>query len=196
MSNDVFPALAGITWPVIRAPMFSTIIQTGSDLSELRGTFAPQPVYDFTLTYDILRSDSHAEFQTLCGFFENHGGSFDSFLFTDVSDANVSNQVFGTGNGVATVFQLIRGMGSSNVAVKNIANAAVTINNSPVANFTTSNGVLTFTPAPAANDVLRWTGSYYFRCRFGEDSQEFEQFMRLFWQVGQIKLRGALGLQI
>lgn len=194
MSNDVFPVLAGISWPVVRGPVFSTMIQQGVDLSELRATFMSAPIYDFTLTYDILRNDAHAEFQQLCGFFEARLGSWDSFLFTEPADANVSAQVFGTGNASAVAFQLIRSFGASNAPVKNLNSApTITVNNTPTSNFTVSAGLVTFTSPPAANAVLRWTGTYYFRARFGADTSEFEQFMRQFWQAGTIKLRATLG---
>jgi uncharacterized protein (TIGR02217 family) len=194
MSNDVFPVLAGLTFPFTRAPVTNTLIQTAVDLSELRATFMTAPVYDYSLSYDILRADSHAEFSQLVGFWEAHLGSWDSFLFTDPSDANVSAQVFGTGNGVAANFQLIRTLGTANAPVKNLNNApTITVNNTPTSNFTVSSGLVTFTSPPAANAVLRWTGTYYLRARFGADTQEFEQFMRLFWQVGTLKLRATLG---
>jgi hypothetical protein len=78
--------------------------------------------------------------------------------------------------------------------VKNLNGApAITVNNVPNSNFTVSAGLVSFTSPPAANAVLRWTGTYYLRARFGADTQEFEQFMRLFWQVGTLKLRATLG---
>lgn len=194
MSNDVFPVLAGLTFPFVRAPVTNTLIQTAADMSELRATFMSAPVYDYTLSYDILRNDSHAEFSQLVGFWEAHLGSWDSFLFTDPSDSIVANQVFGTGNGSATQFQLIRTLGVANASVKNVNNTPIiTVNNTPNGNFTLSDGMVTFSVAPAANSVLRWSGAYYLRARFGADTQEFEQFMRVFWQVGSLKLRATLG---
>jgi uncharacterized protein (TIGR02217 family) len=198
VSNAVFPTLAGITWPVVRAPVFSTLIQTATDLSELRATFMSEPVYDITLTYDILRSDSHAEFQSLSGFFESRQGSFDSFLFTDLNDSTANAQVFAVADGVSSNYQLLRTLGGANAIVKNLNGApTITVNNVSNSSFTVSNtGVIQFSTPPVANAVLRWTGSYYLRARFSEDTTEFEQFMRLFWQVGQIKLRAALGTQL
>jgi uncharacterized protein (TIGR02217 family) len=197
MSDAVFPSLSGLTWPVLKTPRFSTLIQTGADMSELRATFTDQPVYDITLTYDLLRSGAQAEFQSLCGFFEARAGAFDNFLFTDATDSQVSNQVFGIGTGAEANFQLIRSLGTGNAVVKNLNGApTITVNNVTNSSYTITNGLVTFNSPPTGNAVLRWTGSYYYRCRFAQDEVEFEQFMRLFWQAGQIKLRGALGLQV
>jgi uncharacterized protein (TIGR02217 family) len=197
MSNDVFPVLAGLTFPFVRAPVTNTLIQTAADLSELRATFMTAPMYDYSLSYDILRNNALNEFAQLAGFWEQHLGSWDSFLFTDPSDGNAVVQVFGTGNGVAANFQLQRSLGPANAPVKNLNSApTITVNNTPTANFTVSAGLVTFTSPPAANAVLRWSGTYYMRARFGADTQEFEQFMRLFWQVGTIKLRATLGANL
>lgn len=197
MSDEVFPTLAGLSWPVTRTPNFNTMRQTGSDLSELRGTFTLYPVYDITLTYDILRNDAHDEFRTLVGFFEQRLGSWDSFLFTDVDDYQVANQVFAVADGNTVDFPLIRTFGGSNTPVRNLNGApTLTVNNVPAANYSITNGIVHFSLIPAANTVLRWTGAFYYRCRFSEDSVEIEKFMRLFWQAGQIKLRGSLGLAI
>ena len=53
-----------------------------------------------------------------------------------------------------------------------------------------------FTPAPGANVALTWSGTYYFRCRFQQDQQEFKEFMRQLWEAGSVKFRGSLGRKI
>lgn len=51
-----------------------------------------------------------------------------------------------------------------------------------------SNGVVTFSQAPAASAALSWTGSYYWRTRFDTDELTFEQFMQQFWRTGEVRL--------
>ena len=42
---------------------------------------------------------------------------------------------------------------------------------------------VTISPAPAAGAALSWTGTYFWLCRFDEDSLEFSNFMYLFWEL-------------
>jgi hypothetical protein len=69
------------------------------------------PRWEWEVTYDVLRSDSNAEFQTLVGFFNARQGSFDSFLYSDTYDNSVTTQNIGGGTGTATAFQLVRTFG-------------------------------------------------------------------------------------
>lgn len=50
-----------------------------------------------------------------------------------------------------------------------------------------SNGVVTFGVAPASGAILTWTGSYYRRVRFMEDTADFQQFMYKLWQLKKIE---------
>jgi hypothetical protein len=72
----------------------------------------------------------------------------------------------------------------------------ITVNNVPNSNFTQTAGLIQFTSPPAANAILRWTGTYYMRCRFLQDTVEFDKFMRIFWQAGQVELHGCFGTKI
>lgn len=51
-----------------------------------------------------------------------------------------------------------------------------------------STGLLTFAPAPGYGAQILWSGSYYWRYRFEQDSLSLDEFMRNFWQSGQVKL--------
>ena len=48
-------------------------------------------------------------------------------------------------------------------------------------------GQLTFTTAPASGAAVSATYSYYFRCRFFEDSMDFEKFMSQLWAAKSVK---------
>ena len=38
----------------------------------------------------------------------------------------------------------------------------------------TTKGLITFTTAPASGAVLKWSGAWYYRCHFKEDTAEFQ----------------------
>src|SRR5215207_7054155 len=88
----------------------------------LRVLDQPYPVWTWTLTYSLLRDKwdtrgaggpgaGYDELRTLAGFFLQQQGAFQPFLFDDPTDNAVADQVIGTGNSGATVFQLVRSMG-------------------------------------------------------------------------------------
>lgn len=41
----------------------------------------------------------------------------------------------------------------------------------------------------AAGGIFQWTGSFYYRVRFDDDSMDFSQFMQNFWEVKKVKLK-------
>lgn len=201
MSDALYPSLAGLTYDTVKAPRFNTGVQIAVDLSELRATFASTPVYDFTLAYDLLRdSISHQELKSLAGFYMARFGAWDSFLFQDPDDSVALGQAFGTGDGVTEDFQLIRSFGDWNEPTKNIGSADIYVDavlQTPTTDYTrSSTGLISFTSAPAANTSLTWDGVYYFRCRFTNDTTEFNQFMRQLWEAKVVQFVGTLGTKI
>lgn len=202
MSNEVFPSLPGLTWNVVKEPLFNTKVQTSVNMAELRAAFANTPVYDFTLGYDVLREyDAFAELRSLGGFFLARQGRWDSFLFSDPTDFNVAGQQFGTGNGVATAFQLTRAFGAFREQVSQLSGAPQVYANgvllsTPSQYNVSSTGLVTFASPPATNANLAWSGSYYFRCRFKEDVSSYNNFMRDLWELRSLTFRGSLGTKV
>lgn len=198
MSNALFPTLAGLTWDTVKTPTFNTLVQTAVDGSELRCSYQSTPVWEFQLSYDLLRDDTiFNELKTLGGFFLNRHGKFDSFLFLDDDDSSAQYQVFGTGDGSTTEFQLIRSFGNFTEQVSNIQAGPSVYANAVVANATVgSTGLVTFNSAPAVGANLAWIGRYYYRCRFKEDAVDFNQFMRRLWEAKTVEFIGSLGTKI
>lgn len=200
MSDAIFPALPGLTWGRIKAPIWKTKIQQAVSGRELRAAFRQYPTYKFTLTHDFLRASAELEFQTLIGFFNARQGSYDSFLYADPADNAVTAQSFGTGNGATTQFQLVRTLGSAIEPVMNL-NGNPAIYKAGVlqtlgSGYTISNGLVTFTAAPANGAALTWTGSYYHRCRFEQDSIDFDAFLADLYAQKKLSFIGSLGLKI
>lgn len=205
MSNSIFPALSGLAWPVVKAPAFNTKIQRAVSGKEYRAKYMQYPLTTFSLSHDLLRdAASFQELQQLMGFFNARQGSFDNFLFNDITDNAALSQNFGTGDGNTATFQLQRsyGNGSAN-AVDLVMNANVITsvydgpNNIPHAagagNYTVSNtGVVTFGTAPGAGNAITWNGTFYYRCRFVDDSLEFSEFMSGLWELTKLQFIGSI----
>lgn len=193
MSNAVFPALVGLTFPVEKTPLWSTKIQPVTSGKETRIGFWSYPIWQYSIGYDILRSDAvNLELQTLVGFFNARQGSFDDWLFNDPDDNSCTASFFGTGDGTTTAFQLARTWGGVSEPVRAVNTVSqVTKNGTPTAAYTlnTSTGVITFTTAPSAGQVLAWSGTFYWRCRFGEDQVTVAKFVKDFWETKTVKFQ-------
>lgn len=185
MTLRLFPALAGVNYPVKKTPNWSTDVQTsvsGKIVALSRWTY---PRYSIELGYDFLRSDNaFQEYQDLVAFFNLAGGRANMFRFNDPDDNAVTNQGFGAGDGVTQAFQLTRSRGGFlfswvdpvfyPVTAQIYANSILLTLGVDYTISTT--GLVTFTVVPAVGVPLMWTGTFNWLCRFDEDSSTFEQF--------------------
>jgi uncharacterized protein (TIGR02217 family) len=205
MSNAVFPALAGLGWTVKRSPLWKTRVQESISGKEVRIADWSFPRWQWQLSFDFLRGDPvNAEFQALAGFFNQRLGMFDSFLYQDADDNSVAAQSLGTGDGATTSFQLVRVLGGfvePILAPNAVPGVTVLINGVQQSSGfsvapwgTSAPGSLTFTAAPAAGAPIAASFSYFFPCRFVEDSMDLEKFMVQLWQgkkVGFVSLKSS-----
>lgn len=210
MSNVVFPSQAnipGLSWSVKQHPMFNTKVQRAVSGYESRTAYMQYPLWNITLSYDVLRDakylSGYTELQTMVDFFLNRQGMFDSFLYDNPNDNSATSMNIGTGNANNTTFQLSRKFGGSagtfNEPVNN-ANVVTSITFNGVAqsaanyNISTT-GLVTFSNAttrPGANVVVAWNGSYYYRCRFTLDEGGFDNFMRGLWELKELSFVGSV----
>lgn len=123
MSNAVFPSILGLSWDVKKTPTFASKVQSAVSGKELRLAYMSTPLWQYTLSYETLRSDARADFQTLLGFFLARQGMFDSFLFTDPHDNAVAAQLFGLGDGATAAFQLLKTYSGYSEPVQNVNSA-------------------------------------------------------------------------
>jgi hypothetical protein len=149
------------------------------------------PRWEWTLTYEFLRETaSLTEMQDLVGFFNARFGPLDDFLFTDPDESSVSALQFGTGTGSQTQFPLARLFGGFAEPVGYAVPSSITVNGTPTALYTLlSNRIVQFNSAPANGAVLRWTGTYAYRCRFVDPDMEMEKFLSMMWKSSGIKIR-------
>lgn len=179
MSTQVLPSLLGLGFPVTRAPVFATRVQTSISGKEVRIADQVYPRYKWTVDFNFLRANALAEFQSLIGFFNARQGQFDTFLYQDATDNAVTAQVIGTGDGSTQAFQLISTFGGYVQPIL-APNTGGTINiylngTKQTTGYTVtgwgnaSPGVLTFTSAPSSGVAITADFGYYFPCRMSSD---------------------------
>lgn len=193
MTIPALPALAGLTFPVKKAPTFSSTIEHRA-VSGVSATQNPQPwpEYAYELPYSCLRADAaNLELQQLQGLFESLKGPGLPFHFPDPDDGAVANQAIGTGDGATTDFGFVRTLGLSTIPVQDAIAAGLVVK---VGGVTQTLGVdfsLLTTPQYGTNYGVRFAGghipaaaaaitasfSYYWLSRFTMTAAEFSKFM-------------------
>lgn len=204
MSTIVFPTLAGLTYPVVRTPIFKTLTQEAVSGRENRAALWVYPRWKWTLSYDFLRDDANNEFRTLLGFWLARQGAYDSFLFDDVDDDYVADQAIGTGNGSNLNFPLVRTLGGFTepiLAVNTGIGATVKVNGA-VQGFNTQwiwlfgnygpYGIqFTAGNAPANGADITASFSYYWPVRFLADENDFSKFMNRLWDLKKLEFESV-----
>lgn len=194
MSNAVFPTFPGLTWDATRTPVWSTTHKPSVSQRDFRSANASYPLYKYKLSYEVLRQTTgFAEFTALVGFFNARRGSFDSFLFTDPDDCTVTAQSLGPGDGSNRLFQLVRTFGGFVEPVFDVNSAPLVyldgVLQTLATNYTVSGtGLVTFVVAPGAGAAATWTGTYYRRICFAQDTAEFNKFMSNLWALKTLEL--------
>jgi uncharacterized protein (TIGR02217 family) len=198
--NDVgvFPSLPGLSWSVTKSPVAQTRIQRAVSGRELRAMDYPYPLYQFQLVFNFLRqTPGYNELSTLLGFVEACYGAYGTFLFDDPADDTATGQGIGTGDSSTTQFQLQYAKGAAVAFVRpidavNVLNAVYFegITQSPstygCATGLNSSGLVTFNTPPPSGVAITADFTYYFRCRFTDDSYQFENFMYQLWQLKKL----------
>lgn len=197
MSNSLFPSLPGLAFPVTKTPMWKTTTQEAQSGKEVRIGKWSFPRWKYSLPFEFLRdrADPKDELWELLGFFNQHRGSHESWLFEDPDDKSVTAQSFGTGNGARTVFQLLRTKGGFTEPVRGnptSGDGVPAIYKNGVlqtisTHYTIANGIVTFTSAPANGVALTWTGGYYWRCRFSDDYVDVSKFAKDLWEAQKVE---------
>src|ERR1700743_2118205 len=206
MSNSIFPIPSlpngSRGWPVNKYPLFNTIVESPvSGRGETRISTTPYARWNFELTFPLVKgtfNDATSYLNQLVGFYMQMQGQANSFLFNDPQDNTISNSApatFGLGDGSTKVFQLTRPIGNYQDIIQNLnGTPTIYVNGASTTAFTIDSlGVVTFTTAPANSAVLAWSGGYYFRCRFSDDSlSELSQVFTNTWQLAQIKFQSII----
>ncbi|HSM99024.1 MAG TPA: DUF2460 domain-containing protein [Gallionella sp.] len=197
MSNAVFPVLPGLAWDILLSPLFNTKVHRSVSGYEVRAAFMVYPLWKFALKYEVLRDNaSFNELRTLVGFYNARQGQFDSFLYSNPSDSSVTAQQFGVGTGSQFTFQLTRSFGGYVEPVHNLnGNPSIYVNGvlkTLTTDYTISaTGLVTFLASPPNGASITWTGSFYYRCRFLSDTNDFNQFMKNLYNLSKLEFIGS-----
>lgn len=202
MSAAIFPKLRGLSWPKTETPVYSTRVTKHVSGRETRVQLYKYPLYEFEITHNGL-SDARqsplgaGSLQTLYGFWLARGGSFDTFYvrksdFTGNScDSRAEGQQIGVGDGVTTTFTCVRQVTPAYIEPVGIvepqgANAYV---NGKLVSFTCKwPNQIVYSVAPALGTVLTADYTFYFNCRFQDDTTDWENFAATYWRNKSLKL--------
>src|SRR5258708_7765414 len=219
MSNLLFPKIKGLAWDVVMVPTTSTEIQQSLAGREVRIQNFVNPIWEFTLHYEYLLNDprfrdenENTPLETLVGFWLARGGQFDDFLLnlTDLTgrleDSVYSGQPIGTGDGNNKNFQIVRNIGGFLEAVQNPMNQVATVYVNGTAkvqgtDYTISNGLVTFTSAPAVAAAITADFIFLYRVRFDQGTSrssnssgstkegiELSNFYYNLWECKEVQL--------
>ncbi|MCE6006342.1 DUF2460 domain-containing protein [Acinetobacter soli] len=213
MSDVLFPELPGLEWDLTKTPMFNTKIMQSVNGRELRASYQAVPKYQISMSFAFLReSKGRKELQQLEGFFLERRGSFDSFLFKMPEDNKF--QCTFTGDGVQTSFQLYKQINTTQIPLQHTQPeqsedqlmwdevASQLMWSDPddqmwLLQFGITNNGLLQIPIPlAAGESITITGTYYYRCRFADDEQQYTNFMSKLWKAGKVEMVGSLGNKV
>lgn len=187
MSN-YFPDLPGLSWNRKKTPIWSTKIQTTVSGKELRASYYSYPKWQFALSYEVLRDSGQAEIQSLIGLFNTCKGSFDYFLYSDPDDHIVTGQIIGIGDSSSKAFGLVRAYGDFIEPIGAVnGTPLVYLNGVATTAFTFTGNGINFSIAPPSGVLITWTGSFYYKCRFSQDSLEFNQFLHQLWEAKKVE---------
>lgn len=212
MAYTVFPSLPGLSWSVFKEPQFKTRIQKGVSGRELRLTFQPVPTWMFKLKFDFLRDKNDLrmapwgttfnELREILGLFLAQQGALSPFAFNDPTDNAVTGQAIGTTDGNTATYQLIRTMGVSPygqfnepILAPNVVNAIYLNGNVQDPGFYSvnfNNGTFTFSNIPGSGFAITADFTYYFLCRFNDDTISLENFLFQLWALNELKLQSIL----
>ncbi|KQD14618.1 DUF2460 domain-containing protein [Acinetobacter baumannii] len=213
MSDVLFPELPGLEWDLTKTPMFNTKIMQSVNGRELRASYQAVPKYQISMSFAFLReSKGRNELQQLEGFFLERRGSFDSFLFKMPEDNEF--QCTFVGDGVQTSFQLYKQINTTQIPLQHTQaeqsedplmwseNASKLMWSDPESQMwllqfgITTNGLLQMPIPLAAGESITITGTYYYRCRFADDEQQYTNFMSKLWKAEKVEMVGSLGNKV
>lgn len=192
MTTPLFPTLPGLGWSRAKRPIFSTRIATHVSGREVRRANYFYPLYEFELTFELLRAGAAQELETLMGFFLQCQGQAGVFRYVDPQDHLVTGQSLGTGDGITTGFTALRNLGGWVEPVGNLE----AVSRVALGGVDTTTGwtiaapnMLTFATAPAFGKTVTADFSFSYLCRFGDDKHGYEEFMSALWANKSVKFQ-------
>ena len=200
MTTPVFPAIGTsklLGWSTTIEPRFMTNEIVKVSGRSVRRQQYEQAIYGIELTYQVLRSaPAYDELQTMLGFYNQMQGQLTPFFIEPPGLADIAGQELGVGDGTQTEFVFIATYGAS-IYVEPVAGlesvATVYLNGTPVSpsDYTVSSTwpyTLIFAIAPTIGAVVTADYTQYWLVRFSDDTQDFNQFMKMLYELKTLKL--------
>jgi uncharacterized protein (TIGR02217 family) len=205
MSSLLFPyTLPGIQFDYLRYYVPSTGVQQAVSGKTSTIAYRPYPLVHFEYAWEFLQDYNSGiaplGLQQLVGLINQVRGRYDTFLHTDPDFNAVTAQSFGTATVDLDTYQLVATYGNSGgpgtaELVQNLNGTPTLYANGTAISASTYSigptGIVTFTTLPTVGDVLTWTGSFYYRCRFDKDHYDFKKMMRGLWSVDKISFESV-----
>lgn len=199
-SIPTFPVLKGLTWPVGRAPIQSTLKQEAISGKQTRLQLYTYGRYKYGLTFSYLGSGAqNQDWQLLLSFFQSVAGAALPFHFNDSYDNQVAGQVLGYGDGASLAFNFVRTLSLVTEPTQDVTQSSVTVRVSTAVQDPSTYSFLTDPNwgctygiqfeagnAPAAGAPVTADFSYNWLCRFDDDTAEFSSFMFNFWELKKL----------
>lgn len=214
--RDLLPGLTyGSKWSPLFVNMPTATTASGADIDL---GLAEYPLHDFELTYELLRDgrgwgNGHAlptlEFRTMMGFHLQIAGTLGRFLFRNVDDHQVWQNVIGVGDGATTTFTLTRTFGANGFfATEPVGQVelggrapfnaylggSATPVNPTLYSVSTANplmNTITFATAPAGGQSISVDMSYFYYCKLAQNNNTFEKFMERLWALNKVSLHSC-----
>lgn len=212
MSNAIFPDInpGSNGWlyklPMNVTPQFRTLVQRpANNRGVLRISTTPFPIFTFNLELPYIfgrPTDINNGYQQIIGFYGQMLGQADDWLFSwPGNNTIVTPNVFGIGDGLTKQFFLTKKVGGMLELIQNFVtdSPVIYVGGSVVNTWSIDqSGLLTFATAPSIGLQLAWSGSFYYRCRFLEDSLQDLQLIRAgdgqpdMWNLKSLKFESIL----
>ncbi len=210
--TPILPTLNGFS--VHKKPIWAALPEESVSGREVTYATAAFPLWEFELTYEVLRSETqnifpdpyyapNLEFEAIATVFLACRGQYGRFFYDDLTDDSRAGQFLGTGNDVQTVFPMVRTIGfgattiTETVGGVNIgAGVRVYLNGISVpslGNWSIGSDLqtLVFNIPPNVGVTVTSDFYFYYLCRFLEDMTDFEQFYHNLWLVKALKFRSV-----
>jgi len=212
MSYTIMPALPmSMAKGLRKAPAFNTAVQ---EVAAARGNAAaglkPYCTWEFEFDLDKISGNEAAAATVIAQFLGTYMACYGRnklFLFTDPQDFAVTHASgsgmlafkptgpSAVGDGTSTQFQLARLIGGAGWDIVQNLNGAIQIKVGGVVVVPASispTGLVTFTTPPINGATLTWQGSFYFLCRFDEDTQDMTRVFTMnngtdLWDISSVK---------
>ena len=214
MTLPIFPSqtlLPGLGYNVKWSPVYFNQSQKTMNGTSVDISLSPYPLYNFELTFPFLRAaPTKLELQTLMGIYAMSSGSLGRFLFQNPDDFSVTHTSAGygqttmVGDGTTNAFTIARSIGTlPYVAAPDPIGQVITVSGVYLngvlqgSGFTISTTVpglngITFSTAPGAGVTIGLDMTYYYYCKFSDDTNTFEKFLDQIWQIQSLKFMSCL----